>query len=869
MGGAGPQLQHWGAEKSEACGISCSTHQSPHRAPEPPIPAAETAPVAGVNVVVVVDGTCILQYTHRDSPCRCLHRGDALLPRRPPPCYGATAPCSPPAAGPPLSRRARGLGVRCCAEFCLGEEEERAERRPRHQGAPPRRAPPPGRLTPVPLPRSATGPWFTVEAPEDGGPGAQVARIWDRGRCPLLEEGDLVAKVNGADVRGLGPREVENVLQQHTQAGDVILLVERRGPGLRQPPLEPLFSIPSPCRDPPRAGGPRGSWGGPSGDTLAVTSFVGPEPRDVLLCPARCRGGEARRLRRPQPAVGPGELGGSVALDSAGRAGESGGCTTGGGWKRRAAGQRGGTYGGRADGDWGRGGAGQRVCYQGRRALGPGVPAGHSPLLPVLQCLLAPRDPPSYSVELLRGPLGFGFSLRGGSEYNMDIYVLGLLEGGPAQQSGKIQVSDQLVEINGEPTLGMTHARAVEQIRRGGSRIRLVLRKGDGFVPDYDREHIPSPAGQDRIPEGGPASHGWTADTAERSPRWGRDARGCLEASPSSAERGSHRCHQRGSRDHRGAEQGWPASGKEAEARKGESGSLSPQRERVWRGLSEPAPGPWLVPSKERLSRALRGVCMGEGEDDEGGSLGQGKGGEHGRQAAFGGTPAGGPRARGFGVSAAELPPNLGDRRISRRRVADGCPTAALAGTGRAPPAASRPRHTLGALVPGAAAKVTGSLRLLLKGQPRPAEPRPAPRPAPSAASFDSRLTAGAVWGFSGAMDSSGGTPGCMGQCTSFLRSHKGTVLALEIGLCIVILICYGASRTPGYTGVAIFEMVFSIVFFIIYTLGLNKQLAFVHWGWSVFGFLAGILFAYDAYITFPTLRKSHTAAPTESPEGV
>uniref|UniRef100_A0A8C4YNJ0 PDZ domain-containing protein n=1 Tax=Gopherus evgoodei TaxID=1825980 RepID=A0A8C4YNJ0_9SAUR len=47
------------------------------------------------------------------------------------------------------------------------------------------------------------------------------------------------------------------------------------------------------------------------------------------------------------------------------------------------------------------------------------------------------------------------------------------------------QVSDQLLEINGEPTLGMTHVRAVEQIRRGGSRIRLVLRKGDGFVPDY------------------------------------------------------------------------------------------------------------------------------------------------------------------------------------------------------------------------------------------------------------------------------------------------------------------------------------------------------------------------------------------------
>uniref|UniRef100_A0A3B3BAX6 PDZ domain-containing protein n=1 Tax=Oryzias melastigma TaxID=30732 RepID=A0A3B3BAX6_ORYME len=35
------------------------------------------------------------------------------------------------------------------------------------------------------------------------------------------------------------------------------------------------------------------------------------------------------------------------------------------------------------------------------------------------------------------------------------------------------QVSDQLVEINGNSTAGMTHSQAVEQIRRGGQRIHL------------------------------------------------------------------------------------------------------------------------------------------------------------------------------------------------------------------------------------------------------------------------------------------------------------------------------------------------------------------------------------------------------------
>ncbi|XP_027022695.2 membrane-associated guanylate kinase, WW and PDZ domain-containing protein 2 isoform X4 [Tachysurus fulvidraco] len=98
------------------------------------------------------------------------------------------------------------------------------------------------------------------------------------------------------------------------------------------------------------------------------------------------------------------------------------------------------------------------------------------------------QDPRYYSVDLDRGPTGFGFSLRGGSEYNMGLYVLGLMEGGPASRSQKIQVSDQLVEINGDSTAGMTHSQAVEQIRKGGHRIHLVLKRGNGYVPDYGHE---------------------------------------------------------------------------------------------------------------------------------------------------------------------------------------------------------------------------------------------------------------------------------------------------------------------------------------------------------------------------------------------
>lgn len=44
------------------------------------------------------------------------------------------------------------------------------------------------------------------------------------------------------------------------------------------------------------------------------------------------------------------------------------------------------------------------------------------------------------TVELERSPRGFGFSLRGGTEYNMGLYILRLAEDGPAQLDGRIHV---------------------------------------------------------------------------------------------------------------------------------------------------------------------------------------------------------------------------------------------------------------------------------------------------------------------------------------------------------------------------------------------------------------------------------------------
>nr|XP_020669967.1 membrane-associated guanylate kinase, WW and PDZ domain-containing protein 1-like isoform X2 [Pogona vitticeps] len=675
MGGAGPHVHDWGSERIEPCGISCSTRQSPQVTCEARIPATETTPAAGVNVVVVVDGNCILQYTHRQSPCSCLSDGEPLLPRRPPPTYGAVPPsptlprgpaCGQEAGPPPSRSRTRGLSVRCCTKACLGDEEEHAERH-LHRG------PPCSRLTPVPLPRSPSGPWFGVGSLSGGRPGARVVKIWDQQRCPLLEEGDVIAKVNGADVRDLSPGEVESVLQEHTRTGDVILLVERKGHHSRRHPQENCsfrreHLVPDSSYNKGVPQDAPNSWGDPQGDTLAVTSFVGPEPRDVLVCPARC----SQRLRRPRPAGGAGEPRGSIDGPKEEQGGSRGItiATDGGGAAGKAASsllphqeegpshpEDGGLLARLSHTDVGgifrQAGSRVRMRVRNRKDIGissdlnmADIDVGECPRSPTYR-LPQPQEPDQYSVELVRGPHGFGFSLRGGSEYNMDIYVLALMEGGPAEQCGKIQVSDQLVEINGEPTAGMTHAQAVEHIRNGGSRIRLMLKRGNGFVPDYDREYSRSPTKLLQVPEAeDKVRHRHRRSNPPGGPQYqGQNLcdGGGQEPSPSGRHQQQHQQQQlpkarhssrlpHGSTKVQGEEEeegdaGWRPreQGKNTEGGGESCKLLSPRPNRKLR--SDLVPGPWLVPSKERLSRALWGVCMGQGEEEEQkGDPGRGKG---------------------------------------------------------------------------------------------------------------------------------------------------------------------------------------------------------------------------------------------------
>nr|CAD7431146.1 unnamed protein product [Timema monikensis] len=84
-----------------------------------------------------------------------------------------------------------------------------------------------------------------------------------------------------------------------------------------------------------------------------------------------------------------------------------------------------------------------------------------------------------HAVELSRGTRGFGFSIRGGREFqNMPLFVLQIAENGPAALDGTLKIADQIIEINSINTKTMTHAEAIEIIRNGGPTVRLLVRRG-------------------------------------------------------------------------------------------------------------------------------------------------------------------------------------------------------------------------------------------------------------------------------------------------------------------------------------------------------------------------------------------------------
>lgn len=475
-----------------------------------------------------------------------------------------------------------------------------------------------GELVPVALGRSEGGGMgFSVTAGGQGGQLAVVKRVWDRRQCPSLQPGDAIIKINGADVQSLSFAQVQRVLQEHTKQGEVVLLVYRGGPLCspgspnaykRTPPSLGTPDLTSPSSDGAVPSQSTLSPSSPSGDLpnlVQSTSFLDSVPVTLTLEPRDWLGIEdgigqwGRTGASNLGAISKSHADGRTAASSRAMEVEL----------RRRPGEGFGFVIASQDVV---NGSSSLVCHRfvtvrrGSPAarsgqIQPGdqleavegrsvVTLPHRDLAQILRragntlkLIIIPRsntnnnlpeytdfdaesrtrkghrskqkDSQYYSVDLDRGPTGFGFSLRGGSEYNMGLYVLGLMEGGPAARSQKMQVSDHLVEINGDSTAGMTHSQAVEQIRKGGQRIHLVLKKGNGYVPDYDREagvtspsilcsEGPHASAPDHSP---PRSSGWVDDS-------GRERRGKGKRESGGRSRGGGAEESRGASD---GERGW------------------------------------------------------------------------------------------------------------------------------------------------------------------------------------------------------------------------------------------------------------------------------------------------------------------------
>uniref|UniRef100_A0A8C0W4I0 PDZ domain-containing protein n=1 Tax=Castor canadensis TaxID=51338 RepID=A0A8C0W4I0_CASCN len=193
-----------------------------------------------------------------------------------------------------------------------------------------------------------------------------------------------------------------------------------------------------------------------------------------------------------------------------------------------------------------------------------------------------PQTSGRFSVELVRGPEGFGLTLSGGRGASGDasLAVRGLLKDGPAQRCGRLQAGDHVLHINGESTQGLTHAQVVERIRSGGPRLHLVLR----------RPLEPQPGKLEGV--GGPLKGNCSPD-----PRGPEMRSSNTSLSPIHRSRSSRTPKTRGGQE--------PSP--EAVVDRPELPTPEHHAEDLDDRIpsSPSSPGPWLVPSEERLSQAL------------------------------------------------------------------------------------------------------------------------------------------------------------------------------------------------------------------------------------------------------------------------
>lgn len=96
----------------------------------------------------------------------------------------------------------------------------------------------------------------------------------------------------------------------------------------------------------------------------------------------------------------------------------------------------------------------------------------------------------TYEVELRKNVYGLGITVAGyvcEEEDLSGIFVKSIIEGSAAEMSGKIQINDRIVAVDGKTLAGVTNHQAVEMLRNTDIAVRLKLER---FLRGRKFEHL-------------------------------------------------------------------------------------------------------------------------------------------------------------------------------------------------------------------------------------------------------------------------------------------------------------------------------------------------------------------------------------------